>query len=236
MIYYILMQDNPRDIFLCAVAVLGAIMVAFMVHEYAHGYVAKLNGDPTAEYSGRLTFNPIKHFDIFGLIMFMLAGFGWAKPVPVNPNNYRNLRRGNFTVAIAGISANLIVALLSGGLIALLGALVSDMNLSLGSVAYILLFLISQFLIVSLILNVALIVFNMLPIFPLDGFRVVEAFAKPGNAYVNFMYRNGIYVFFGLIILGRILGQFNPYLDPLGLYLSFINNLLLNTIAKIFGI
>lgn len=231
---YILSQNNPRDIFLCAVAVLCAIMVAIMVHEIAHGYVAKLNGDPTAQMMGRLSFNPVRHFDIWGVLMFLLVGFGWAKPVPVDPRNFKNLRKGIFTVSIAGVAANFLTAIASGGLIGLLMSIVPKLNLTDGSTASMLIFLISQFLIVSLILNIALIVFNLLPIYPLDGFRIVESFSRSDSKFVSFMRSNGIYVLFGLLIIGRFLGSFSPYLDPLGMYLSFMNNLLFRLISRIF--
>lgn len=234
MFEYIRSFGNARDMFLSAVAVISAIMFAIIIHECAHGYVAKLNGDPTAELSGRLTFNPAKHFDIIGILMFLVAGFGWAKPVPVDYRNFRKLKQGIFTVAIAGVVANFIAVIAFGGIFALLALITKNVDFSEGNLAYMLMFLISQFLVVGIFINIALIAFNILPIFPLDGFRIVEAFTKPNNAYVMTMRRYGIFFLIGFIFLSQLLGNISPYLDLFGLYLSFMRNSLYNLLHLIF--
>ncbi|MGN0823829.1 MAG: site-2 protease family protein [Candidatus Coproplasma sp.] len=93
----------------------GAIAILFVLcpHEFAHAYVAYKNGDPTAKFDGRMSLNPLKHLDPFGFILFALVGFGWAKPVPVNSNNFRNRRVGMFTTAIAGVCVNYIIAFIA---------------------------------------------------------------------------------------------------------------------------
>ena len=92
------------------VAQFFAVVVVISFHEFAHAYVAYKCGDPTAKFSGRMTLNPVKHFDVLGMLAFALVGFGWAKPVPVNPNNFKNYRRGVFWTSAAGIITNYIMA------------------------------------------------------------------------------------------------------------------------------
>ena len=89
-----------------------AVAVVLSFHEFAHAYAAYKNGDPTAKFAGRLTLNPAKHFDPIGVITFALAGFGWAKPVPVNPNNFKDYRKGCFWTSIAGVLMNYAMAFL----------------------------------------------------------------------------------------------------------------------------
>ena len=89
-----------------------AVMVVITLHEFSHAFVAYKCGDPTAKFSGRMTLNPIKHFDPIGIVMFALVGFGWARPVPVNPNNFLHYRSGSFWTSAAGIITNYISAFL----------------------------------------------------------------------------------------------------------------------------
>ena len=89
-----------------------AVTLIISFHEFAHAYAAYKCGDPTAKFAGRMTLNPAKHFDPLGIVMFALAGFGWAKPVPVNPRNFKNYRWGSFWTAIAGVLCNFLFALL----------------------------------------------------------------------------------------------------------------------------
>ena len=99
-----------REGLLNAAAFVVALLTALILHEIAHGLVALWNGDRTAKQYGRLSPNPIKHFDIVGLLMMLLVGFGWAKPVPINPNNFKNRKTGAITVSIAGVITNLLLA------------------------------------------------------------------------------------------------------------------------------
>ena len=102
-----------QDKFIIAVAFLFAMVIAFTMHEYAHGIVAYWNGDNTAKNMGRLTVNPLKHLDVFGTLLLLFVGFGWAKPVPINPNNFEKIRKGVFTVSIAGVTMNLLLAIVN---------------------------------------------------------------------------------------------------------------------------
>ena len=140
------------------------ILIALTVHEYAHGYVAWLKGDNTAKQAGRLTFNPIAHLDIFGTLMLFMGPFGWAKPVPVNPMNLDNPKKDMIYVGAAGPLSNIALAIVFGLIFRFLrssGAIISYSS-------FFLIFL--QF---SIIINIGLSFFNLIPIPPLDGSNIL---------------------------------------------------------------
>lgn len=141
-----------------------ALLVALSVHEFGHAIVSDSLGDPTPRMEGRLTLNPLAHLSKLGTIMLLIFGFGWANPVPVNPIYYKNPRNGMFLVGIAGIVMNLLVALVSVFISATM-----DIAGFLKEGGATLLFWIMTY-------NTWLAFFNILPIWPMDGFRVVSAF------------------------------------------------------------
>jgi Zn-dependent protease len=141
------------------------LMAAFTVHEFAHAFVAYKFGDPTAKNQGRLTLNPIQHLDPFGTILIFIAGFGWARPVPVNRFFFKNPRLAGICVSIAGPISNLILAAL--------GYLVWYLLLTLGAAANLPAY-VPEFLNLFIHLNLVLFIFNLLPFPPLDGYRIVE--------------------------------------------------------------
>src|SRR5579875_590524 len=143
---------------LAYVYAIPGLLAAMVLHELAHAYVVTQLGDPTAKYQGRLTLNPLAHIDWIGLIMLVTVRFGWAKPVPVNPYNFRHPRQGMMWVALAGPITNVLVAYVCLSLLRLVpgGALYRILNL-------------------AVIYNVYFAVFNILPIPPLDGSRVLAA-------------------------------------------------------------
>jgi len=150
--------------------VLVALLIAFSVHEFSHAYVAYKLGDPTAERAGRLTLNPIAHLDPIGTLMIFFAGFGWAKPVPVNLFILRDKRFAGVYISLAGPLSNLVIATLTLGLgYLLIGTGVLD---AISATRY-------YDPVINLIniiinLNLMLFVFNLLPIPPLDGYRIIE--------------------------------------------------------------
>jgi len=142
-----------------------AIVLSLTVHEFSHALVAKWRGDSTAERMGRLTLNPLAHVDWMGFIAVLLLGFGWAKPVPYNPYNLKNPKWDSVWIALAGPASNLIFAGVSA--IALRGILITNPGASLS--------LLSVFLVFMIILNLFLLVFNIIPVHPLDGSKLLFA-------------------------------------------------------------
>ena len=160
--------------------VLSGCFVVFVcspIHELAHGWVAYKLGDNTAKREGRLTFNPIAHIDLIGMIMILLFGFGFAKPVPVSMRNLKNPKRDMALVAIAGPAANVVLAFISVFFYYMLGAFAGDSLI--GGV-------LRLFFLYSGYINVSLAAFNIIPIPPLDGSKVLAAFL-PNKAYFKYM-------------------------------------------------
>ncbi len=199
-----------------------AAIVSVVLHELAHGYVALWNGDYTAKLNGRLSFNPLAHFDAVGVIMLLFVGFGYAKPVPVNQYNFRHRKRGLFAVAIAGVTLNIILAFISCGLMYLMNFL----GAKLPSAAVVLSFF-EIFFYYLMIINVNLFLFNLLPIYPLDGFRIIETFTSPINRVAKFLRDYGALILLLLVGIGFIASlipvPFLQYFDVLGLYVSYGN-------------
>jgi len=180
-----------------AILSISAFVVAITLHETAHGYVAYRLGDPTAHSAKRLTLNPLAHIDPFGTVLLplflALTGapvFGWAKPVPFNPGYFKDPQKGTMLVGAAGPATNLVVAVLAGMLYRALPVLPPIPR---------------AFLELLCIVNVYLAVFNMIPIPPLDGSRVVVGFLPPHlvRAYLS-IERYGFLIIFGLLWLGAL--------------------------------
>ena len=192
-----------------------ALLIALTVHEYAHARVAVTLGDPTPRFEGRLTLNPIAHLDPFGLIMLWLVQFGWAKPVSVNPRNFKNGRQGMMFVSLAGPGANLITAFVAMIILVILNHM--------GIREYWIMTTLK--LICSY--NVMFAVFNMLPIPPLDGSKVLMNYLPGRLAYQYESYSQyGSLILMGLIISGLVGIIINPIagwiLKAMGLIVTFI--------------
>ena len=143
------------------VALLLAIIVALTVHEYAHALSANLLGDKTAEHMGRLTLNPMAHLDPFGFMLLLFAGFGYAKPVPYNPVALKNPRRDSVLIGLAGPGSNILMAAVFAYALSFAAVQLGPSNL------------LVQFLYFAAFININLAIFNMLPVPPLDGSKIV---------------------------------------------------------------
>lgn len=184
------------------------LLFAVIAHEYAHGRMAERFGDPTARMMGRLTFNPLPHIDIMGsilfpLLLFIASGgsmlFGWAKPVPVNPYNLKNPKRDMIWISLAGPGTNLALAIACGLLLRGLGFFGAEPTGFWFPIYALLLF--------SMIINLVLGIFNLIPIPPLDGSKVVAGLL-PYRMYIDFMKleRYGLFIILGVILVGQFLG------------------------------
>ena len=201
---------SPEHIILLA----PPFLLAITVHEFSHGYVAYRLGDPTARDMGRLTFNPIAHIDLFGLIALVIIGFGWAKPVPVNPNNLADPRRDNLWISLAGPASNFISAFLFGLLFRILHPILPNSGIStiiLGMVFF------------GVWINLILTIFNLLPIPPLDGFHILEGLVSTDTYIALQSFRRiGPMILLGLIVISSFTGAgvfrmiFNPFLMVFG--------------------
>ena len=191
------------------------ILVALTFHEYAHGYVALRFGDPTAKMAGRLTLNPLSHLDPIGTIMLFVVHFGWAKPVPVDPRYFRNPKQDMLWVALAGPGANMVLALISGILLSILGrgSLFGSHNMLLIMLQY------------SLFINLALAVFNMLPIPPLDGSKVLRGLLPYKYQHIaDQMEMYGPWALMGLIMMGMMTGR-SIFWSFIGPFVKFFSEL-----------
>lgn len=180
-----MMQGNG-DFFSVVIHVLAILMVIFLVlpfHEWAHAWVASLLGDTSIKYRGRLSLNPMSHIDYMGALCLLLFGFGWAKPVPVDSRNFKNPKVGMAITALAGPVAN-IVAGIAGGFIFYAFVYLTPQFIATTVGSYVMLFL--QYYIV---INCSLAVFNLIPIPPLDGSKIMFAFMPDKWVYKFYQYQ-----------------------------------------------
>ncbi len=184
------------------------VLVTITVHELAHGYVAYLLGDNTAKNAGRLSLNPIAHLDPLGAILLFVTGFGWAKPVPINPFYFKgNRSRGVMLVSIAGPLSNIVLALI----LALIIPLVANFNMT-----------VAQIIASAVYLNIYMAIFNLLPIPPLDGSKILAGIIPKGAAYkyLDVMDRYGMII----LLLLAISNVFGRIISPIAgsIYTAFV--------------
>lgn len=193
------------------------LLFSVIAHEYAHGYAALKQGDTTAQQLGRLTWNPIKHIDPFlTIIMPLMMGLasGWqlmlggAKPVPVDPRNYRNYKRGDIIVSLAGVATNFLIAIGCTGTMAVLGFVARMAPVTEGTIA-----ILQVMMIYGVLINLMLIAFNLIPIPPLDGSHVMKYLLPPAwSLRYQEMARYGFLILILLLVFGR--GLLQAWMSP----------------------
>ena len=197
--------QNPGQTLMNILISIPGILIGLTVHEWAHAFVADKLGDPTAKNLGRMTLNPLAHVDVFGILCLLLVGFGWAKPVPVNQRNFKNTKRDDILVSIAGIVMNLLVAFIFTLLyyVILFKNVQSMRNDNMTSI-------IMRIISGVFSINLSLAVFNILPIYPLDGSHILDSLLMHRLPKVCvFMHNYGRFILIILLVSGvvsRVLG------------------------------
>ena len=189
--------------------ILPAVIIILTVHEYSHAKVSDMLGDPTPRNRGRLTLNPLAHIDPLGLLMLLLVRLGWAKPVPTSPIYYRDRKRGILYTALAGPASGILIAIISravmmSGVIRPYGTAFSFFN-------------------VLYYYSLVISVFNLLPVYPLDGSRILQGLLPDNKVYKLMQYQNQLQVVFMLVVFlaGRLLWAFlNPAIAALDLVIT----------------
>ncbi len=197
------------------------LLMSLTLHEFAHARTAQAFGDPTARSMGRCTLNPLAHLHPLGTLMMVFVGFGWAKPVPVNPNNLRPRRLGDIAVSLAGPVSNLLLAALCAGVLRIMAATGTIVDPKADfAVSDLVVFMLSY----AVIVNICLLIFNLIPLFPLDGHHIGRETlpARLRGGYMQWQRRYGIGVFMALWIGPNLLSSVNVDFDPLGTYMGML--------------
>ncbi|MDO4544383.1 MAG: site-2 protease family protein [Clostridia bacterium] len=206
--------NNPLEL----LYMLPALLLSLTVHEWGHAYVAYRCGDPTARNLGRMTLNPLAHFDIFGTLCLLVVGFGWAKPVPVNSRNFRHPKRDEILVSLAGVTMNLMLLIVSMCVFAIclrINARLIFNEALMGILTYFMAF------------NATLMIFNLIPIPPLDGSHILEiALVRHVNPKFFYYFRR-----YGMFILLALL-----WFNVLDVPLAWAQNTVFDLAIKMAGL
>lgn len=218
-----------------------AVAIVLSLHEFSHAFVAYKCGDSTPKLYGRITLNPLAHFDMLGLIMFTVAGFGWAKPVPINPYNFNHYKRGLTLTALAGVAMNYLSAFLFYPLcMAIINFVVTPWT--------VLNVFLVDFTSMLYTYSIGFCVFNLIPLPPLDGWRVCDALNRRRGRVFRFIERYGsviLLILIGIHFLANFLTQFSmlafaaqffSYIDILGYVMVFATKWLAWPIYTLWGL
>lgn len=224
MLSNLLSGGDTRQFIIDLLLSLPIILLSLSLHESAHAIAANKLGDPTAKNLGRITLNPVKHLDPIGFICMLLCGFGWANPVPINSRYFKKPRRDMAISAAAGPISNVLLAfifalLLKASYTFLPGVITTEKSLELAMILL-------RFLTIGVSLNITLAVFNLLPVPPLDGSRMLYVFLPPKQYFGVMKYER--YISLGIMLLLLI-----GVLDPV---ISFVSNKIANAIFLVVGL
>lgn len=201
-----------------------ALLIAISMHEYAHAYVSYKLGDDTAKNMGRLSINPFVHLDLFGTIFLVLFGFGWAKPVGINPNKFKNRKTGMLLSAIAGPVMNILVAFVAAFIYYLL---IKIFYSTVASDTFTILLTIIQYI---FIYNVFLCVFNLIPLPPLDGSKVLAALLPEKIETKFYQYERQMYFILLILIVTQVIGKIMTVVG------GGLINIISNSVYKMLGL
>lgn len=201
-------------------------LIALTFHELAHGWVSTKLGDPTPRIRGRLTLNPLAHLDVIGTILMIVTGFGWAKPVEVNPMYYKDRKKGMALVGIAGPLANLILAVLGTVLWVLPYAVLNLFGMGMPAWVHT---VFGTFMYTFIIRNLCFMVFNLIPIPPLDGSRIIGMFLSDRAYYTLMSYERYSMI---IIMLLSLTGMFGGII---GTGVRFFFNIIFGSVTALFG-
>jgi Zn-dependent protease len=202
------LSQNPLE----TIFYIISLIIAITIHEFAHAWTAVYLGDPTPEKQGRLSINPLRHLDFLGTIFLFIAGFGWGKPVYTNPTNYQNPKIGYAITSLAGPAANLIMAIL----FSLPYTIAQVFHFSTQGIAFF------NFTELAYSANILLLIFNILPIYPLDGSKLIMAYIQNQNFLQN-------YIKYGpaVLILLLVINPWFPIMSWILVFLSYAINFII---------
>lgn len=223
--YLITDGSDPKSYIIHLLLCLPIILISLSLHEAAHGYAAYKLGDPTAKNLGRLTMNPLKHLDPLGFICMLLAGFGWANPVPINTRNFKKPRRDMALSAAAGPLSNFLLAALFCALLKVYTIVAPHLVLS-SDLSVNVLYFTFLFLYYGISMNLTLAVFNLLPVPPLDGSRLLYVFLPPKYYFGVMKYER--YISLAIMFL-LLFGVLSPVI-------SLVTDALMTLLFIVFGL
>lgn len=213
------LMRNPIELLIYLIA----LAVAISIHEFSHAYTADRLGDPTPRLQGRLTLNPLAHLDLMGTLMLLIARFGWGKPVQFDPFNLRHPRRDSAIISIAGPISNFLTAIVCALFLQLLLSL--RLTFLTVPIVGIVVYLLTAILQPVIVLNIVLGIFNLVPIHPLDGFKIVEGIL-PAEYARQWHELEGYGMIFLLFLVFPIFGGISPisrFISPIiDFFLSFL--------------
>lgn len=226
MLISILLNNNldPLDAVIQFLMIVFVFAFSLSLREFFRAFAAYKMGDGTAKSMGMMTINPIKHIDPAGFLFFVLLGVGWSKPVPINPANFKDYRKGIRWVSVAGVLVNFVFGLVASIIYLVFYRTLGCPNEAMGYF-YLLLQIIMQ-------INSFLVLFNILPIYPLAGFDFLTSFMRSNNKFIYFNFKNGVKILYGILIVS-VLFELLFGFDLFALYLNLLYNYVYLPIAII---